>query len=534
MKNILLLAVSAALFVFLVASSSARPVLPESAGMKGKRTVGTDTLGYLKQHGPHSQLECVKTLSLTNPITDQILDCDDPAPNNEPDIEAAASGIVASSNDYGTCCDEFYTSTDSGTTWVNGNMSNQKTPKIGSDPVTAWDTKHPVWLHTSLSYQVQHAAGTQACDGDVVVSASSDGKTWELPSLIADGVGCDLQKSQLFHDKEWIVVDNNPSSRYYGRAYVTWSGFLSAYGAYLESPILFSYSDDGGRTWSPSKEISGSSASLCAHQEAGPAAECDENQFSVPVVLPDGSVVVAFENEQNTSIQEPGDAFDNQYLVVRSVDGGGTWLPPAQAAKLEDGVRDYPINVSGRQTLTGYQVRVNSAGNLAVSSTGKLAIVFSDNRAGSATATNANVYAVWSTDNGATWSSVPQEVGSGSGDEWFPWAEFKPGTDTLGVIFHRRAALGAALYDTVFATGTIDGAFTSETVSAAPSDPTNSVFFQAGVAGCLKCATFHGDYNGLSYGPDGKAHMVWTDMSVDNAVEAFGQGKAQFIGYAQR
>ena len=123
---------------------------------------------------------------------------------------------------------------------------------------------------------------------------------------------------------------------------------------------------------------------------------------------------VAFENEQNSTIQEPGEEFgnqqkihDNQYLVVRSTDGGVTWSNPVIAATLEDGPTNYPINGTERQTLTGYQVRVNSAGNIAVSPDGRtLAIVFSDNRAGSASATNTNVYAVFSTTGGATWGSA--------------------------------------------------------------------------------------------------------------------------------
>ena len=50
---------------------------------------------------------------------------------------------------------------------------------------------------------------------------------------------------------------------------------------------------------------------------------------------------------------------------------------------LEDGSRDYPLNVDDRQTLTGYQVRVWGLGNIAVSPLdGKLYIVFSDNRNG--------------------------------------------------------------------------------------------------------------------------------------------------------
>ena len=56
------------------------------------------------------------------------------------------------------------------------------------------------------------------------------------------------------------------------------------------------------------------------------------------------------------------------------------------------------------------------------------------------------------------------------------------------------------------------GALVKTIVSTAPSHPTRSRFFQAGVPGCETCATFHGDYINISYGSNGTAHMAWTDM----------------------
>ena len=59
------------------------------------------------------------------------------------------------------------------------------------------------------------------------------------------------------------------------------------------------------------------------------------------------------------------------------------WTAPRKIIGLEDGSRDYPFNVDGRQTLTGLQVRVNSAGNVVADPrTGTLYLVFADNRAG--------------------------------------------------------------------------------------------------------------------------------------------------------
>lgn len=532
-KRVLLAGALGMLAALAVATSiGARPGLPE-LGMAGKRSVTPDVAGYLKQHGPKSVVECTKALSA---VPAQILDCDSILPNNEPDIElkaGSASTIVASSNDYDSCCDAFNTSTDGGTTWANGNMSRLDPRRTGSDPVTVYDAKHAVWLHVSLNYLFNNGQGGRVCDGDLVVSPSKDGLTWDRPTVISDGVGCDTKTVEVFNDKEWLAIDNNVGSPHFGRAYVTWTAFYSLNGAYQKSPILFSYSDDGGRSWSPVKPISGANAGLCTYQETGPAGDCDENQFSVPAVLPDGRLAVAFENSQNEAIWSGPDEFDDQYLVVRSSDGGATWSGPVRAATLVDGASDYPLNQSQRQTLTGYQLRVNSAGNIAASPTGKLAIVFSDNRKGTASATDTNVYAVFSSDGGATWSSTVTAVDDSPGDQWFPWAAFAP-NGKLGVVYNSRNVSGKpALYNAVLAEESGSG-FVKTTLSAEPSDPTQSLFFKATTPGCEACALFNGDYIGLEYDNTGVAHAVWTDMSVWVDDPTFGSGYAEFTGYATK
>ena len=119
------------------------------AGMAGKRTV-TAVAGFDKQHGPHSQFECVAAGGGVNTK----LDCDDPFPNNEPNVAVdplSPGHAIVSSNDYGSCCDQFYTTSDNGTTWTTGNMSKNNPQQTGSDPVTTFDRKHGVAIHSSLN-----------------------------------------------------------------------------------------------------------------------------------------------------------------------------------------------------------------------------------------------------------------------------------------------------------------------------------------------------------------------------------------------
>jgi hypothetical protein len=318
------LLLAAAVLVGLLLAAGVRAEPPGGEGERGEKTPFVRTVAPGAKH--NWSFECTVASGGVNTN----LDCDDPFPNNEPNIVVDASDpqhMIVSSNDYGSCCDQYYTSFNGGATWSTGNMSTEEDNRTGSDPVTAIDVKHHVALHSSLNYKFKMDG--EACNGDVVVSPSSDGGlTWDKPVVVGFGKGCDLDPRQIFNDKEWIATDNNPSSRFYGRTYVTWTAFLADHGEYVESPIMETHSDDGGKHWTTPQEISGSSATLCTFQTAGNAGQCDEDQVSVPTIGPDGTVYVGFMNSQNQATWEPGEVFENQYLVVSSTDGGAHWSTP--------------------------------------------------------------------------------------------------------------------------------------------------------------------------------------------------------------
>jgi len=70
---------------------------------------------------------------------------------------------------------------------------------------------------------------------------------------------------------------------------------------------MFSESTDGGATWSPEAEISGEAAGVCPN-------ECANDQGSAPFIGPDGTIYVAFAN--NDAIDRPG----QQILFVKCPD----------------------------------------------------------------------------------------------------------------------------------------------------------------------------------------------------------------------
>jgi hypothetical protein len=495
-----------------------------------------------------------------DPTANVRLNCDNPiSPDNETPIVTDPTDpnhLLAGSNDYfitltGSTLQArvptgFFTSFDGGHTWIDGQIPMGNGASSGNgDPSPAFDAK----FHTAHMAQLSAAQGQGtgiAGHIDVSVSTSFDGGiTWQQPVTVAIGhASISPSVVGVFLDKEWLVADNYPSSPHYGRLYLSWDQIELSKGAFMRSPVVLSYSDDAGKTWSQPVEISGSNPTFCTANQgpSGAAGACDESFFSYGAVEPNGDVVVGFMNQQHAAAWESPNEFEDQIMTVTSHDGGVHWAPPVHVEDLEDGgiegivFTDYPANVDGRATQTGFQFRTGSWGNLNVDPiTGKLYVTWTDNRDGvhdvTSPVTDTNVFMSVSSDEGATWSA-PIRVTSGFSDKWFPWIAARGGK--VGVAYQEE--VGTGLYVTNLATSTNDGASWSyQTVSNAVSDANHSVWFQAHAPDCATCATFIGDYIGLAFDTLGRAHVTWTDMRRDLSIPAIGRsGKAEDDMYAQR
>jgi hypothetical protein len=177
-------------------------------------------------------------------------------------------------------------------------------PRV-SDPSVAYDAQHGVWLAVSLAF-----SGGQSA---LLVSRSTDGLHWGQPVTATQRV-----QSNLGLDKEWIACDNWASSPFRGRCYLSYDDLVS-------DQIETNFSVDGGLTWQGPTQFPGAGRASIN----GPAAPGVQ-----PVARPDGTVLIPY--------------FDNtQISVLRSVDGGITWLPPTPAAPASyrpvGGLRSAPL-----------------------------------------------------------------------------------------------------------------------------------------------------------------------------------------------
>ena len=259
------------------------------------------------------------------------------------------------------------------------------------------------------------------------------------------------------------------------RLYVTWTRFEDDPTALFQfrADIYLSFSDDQARSWSPPRPIS-SSAPFC--EFSLPVDRCDLNQFSVPTVHPrTGLLGVAFENFNTED--------ENQYLFVRSRDGGVTFEGPFFITPVFD--VNYPRSgasggrpdctprgqQNGRAVLQNSCFRVNSGGNVVVDKrdgafSDDFYLTMSDNRNGTRASSNSDVFFFKSTDGGMTWIG-PSRVNNDpstppanrdcspttgtpptpnpacaptavfGNDQWFPWMD----VDNKGVLafgYHDR------------------------------------------------------------------------------------------------
>lgn len=479
----------------------------------------------------------------------------------------------------------FFTSMNAGASWIDGQIPMQSGNGAG-DPSPAFDgkfsgsTPQTGWAMMAQLENTSGLGGPNVSKGDVSVSWSSDGGvTWSPPVVAMKGKGASIgpANNALFFDKEWLTVDNSPTSPYYGRAYVVAARYLNGlHGAYDESPVYFAYSDNGGRTWSTPKEISGSNP-LCHAQNAGPAGQCDEDSFPIPETAPNGDLVVHFANGNVDAAWETPGENEQTLMAVKSTNGGATFSSPVVIANLEDGNADVPFSVIGRQTLTGHQLRWQSPGTITSDprNSQHWAVVYNDNFAGvhdNAPAsclrdipgsppdynpchavTNTNIYLAESWDGGTTWTHrIPLDTSPGN--QWFPWADFRsdgslavaydsneniadPGGDRDDTFNHvlltiaPRTAPGGPAVVTGRQVLVPDGAGRQPTEQVdisvthwsgqyVPQSAWPAVCGPDGYtdppvlnAEGKDCNVFDGDYTGLAVGSDDHVNVVWTGLN---------------------
>ena len=380
----------------------------------------------------------------------------------------------------------------------------------GGDPALAWDTHNHVF-YAGLGFNRTSSPST------VEVSRGSfDGSgnlSWSAPTFINQ-----TTSASILNDKEWIAVDDNTSSPYRDRIYVTFTRFIfnPSNGKYTQSPIFFASSSDGGATFTDPKAIGGNVL---------------YSQGSRPVVGPDGSVYVFWDGSRRH------DELDSTW-VVKSTDGGATWGKPVQIA---------PLNET--EDLADTAFRVNSYPAAAAAPNGDLYATWT-------TQTSNGSVAVWSksTDGGTTWT-VPAPVFAAASRTPIGYPVAQPSGGTLNApdpagpvedVFPSvaispdgRAVFSAYRGDVVSPWQTcassnpppegrinclvlgdyvnntrldywVSDGTTSRAVSTHPINTRNG--FGGG---------FFGDYTDIAYGSDGALHAFWTDSNNKQSVVWF-------------
>ncbi|HEY3311335.1 MAG TPA: sialidase family protein [Anaerolineales bacterium] len=331
------------------------------------------------------------------------------APQNETSIAVDPNNpnrVVASANDYvartwacdinGTPCSALadgysgtYFSNDGGHTWCctssDPNHLGTLIPGVtrltggqydaGGDPALAFDSRGNVY-YAGLGFNRASAPNTVTVNQGTFDGSGS--LTWGPPTFINP-----TTSPSIFNDKEWIAADWHASSPFRDRVYVSWTRFIfnPIKGNYVQSPIFFAFSSDGGQTFSDPQNISGNVL---------------YDQGSRPLVGYDGTVYVIFDGSTRLA------TLDSTY-IVKSTDGGLTFGKPVKVANLQEVI-----------PLSNTAFRVNSFPAGAVAPNGDVYTAWSSltsNATGGLCPTHTNTgchsatFFSKSSDGGLTWSA---------------------------------------------------------------------------------------------------------------------------------
>jgi len=405
----------------------------------------------------------------------------------------------------------------------------------GGDPALAFDSQgHVFYVGNAFNRNTPPNA-------EAVNKGTFDGSgnlTWGSPTFINP-----TTSPSTFNDKPWIAVDSHVGSTFQDRIYVTWTRFIfnPHNGRYVQSPIAFVSSSDGGATFTTPKLISGNVL---------------YDQGSRPVVGPDGTLYVFWDGSTRLA------QLDSEYMV-KSTDGGATWSVPTAVSTVADIL-----------PLRNTAFRVNSYPAAAAAPNGDLYITWTgevpnDNTTNAGTTdcayfivgsttvrANCHSAAVYSksTDGGATWSDpvkvfaqgIRTAIGYPAAASGCPTLNAPPDEPIEDVFPAAAASANGHVYLGAYR-GTIVSPW--QTCAAGPPPPEGRIncttldcyihntrldYVVRDLSGGTNLVTtqhintrygfgggFFGDYTDMTAGSDNVFHAFWTDSNNEQSVHWF-------------
>jgi hypothetical protein len=427
-------------------------------------------------------------------------------PQNETAVAYSTANplvAVAAANDYVSGGVVVMRTRDGGRHWASTRVVPEFLPTRdfcnGGDPSVAYSRRDGVFYLSQLCFfrELAHS--------EVQVYLSKDtGKTWTPGRQAARAASTfnyatGTEDVTNFNDKEYIAVDNTPTSPHYGRLYVTWTKFHVLPTGFSDyCPIQLAYTDNVP-AFNPF-------LTRFVHRPVTPDAPGSNgkgpssNQFSVPKVEKNGTLDISFVQEDcNTGL-------DFHLLFQKSTNGGRSFLPSAVTVEKPGQWADNP---DPGDILAPTKFRAPETESLAYSpTTGTLTYLVANSINKPATGTDISYWQ--SHDGGLTWSdaktlstaAVRAPGPAARNDQFMPWADATPSGKLYAIWFDRRRDPANHNIDTWQAVSTDDGKhWTTGRISTMSWNPDLS-FFSSGA--------FIGDYNGLAAN-DKAVYPVWTD-----------------------
>jgi hypothetical protein len=432
-------------------------------------------------------------------------DSNPPLPQNETAVAVSLANpkiAVAAANDYVSGGNIVMRTADGGRHWKSTRVVPffRGTGDVcsGGDPSVAYSRRDHVF------YMGQLCFFRSLPFSEVQVYVSRDnGKTW-TPGLEAARAATNFNyqtgtvDTSAFNDKDYIAVDNTPSSPHYGRLYVGYTKFHvlpSGFSDYC--PLQLSYTDSVNMA-NPSLTTFQHTA-IQPDNPGGNGMGGSANQYFTPQVERNGALDVAFMSENCNN------SFDPHILFQRSTDGGQSFLPNAVQVDKPGQYTDF-LDAAKDDTLPPTSFRAPNTPSLAYNPVnGSLTFLYQNNI--NRAVSKADISYQRSTDGGQHWSnmrflSVTKSGAAAPNDQFFPWATAASNGNLYAIWFDRRqdpANIRINTWEARSANGGVT--WTSRRISTRSWNP-NLGFFSSGA--------FIGDYNGIAVSST-NVYPVWTD-----------------------